>query len=267
MSKNNIIRRLSCLALCFCLVSISSVSAFAGNKDSLIFGNSLKETKKEAKVTINPMQSFILDSMDNENRGDIAIELSKCSEKNISKTAKNISNILKGTWKTKNGLAKLSDILSDYLDYTPKAQYCLSSVIDGGFEGVRIPVTLSSVLKSKINYDFTGNKKDDRGIKFMVKSLIIFDEVAELDGEKLLTVKYGKNNRPVVKLNKLEDYSFITASIDEVLGSLDTLPFASDDFNGFINYYEDYINDCGVYGIFSFLRLLDANWIDYTTDK
>jgi len=339
--NRNIIKRLSCLVLCFCLVSISSVNVFAagkgplffgdsskqikennhewksvsfGNllkdikkkphekellnldkphedakikphekellnldkphegvkikpheKESFFFGNSFKEEKKKPHEKIDSIQSFILDSMDNKNNEEIAINLSYCTDKNIDKTAKNLSKILKGSWKSKKGIEKLEDILEAYLDYTPKAKYCLWSVIDEGFDGVYIPITLSNKLKSKINYDFTGNANDDRGTKFMVKSLLIFDEVAALDGENLLTVKTNCFNFPRVKLNRLEDYSIITSSIDEVLSSLDTLPFNQEDFDGFIDYYESYINDCGVYGVFSFLRLLDANGIEYTT--
>jgi len=202
--------------------------------------------------------------MDSKNNEDIAIELSNCTKENISQTAKSISHLLNGTWKSKKGEEKLKDILNTYLDYTPKAQLCLWAVIDEGYDGVVIPITLSNKLKSKINNDFTGNQNDDRGIKFMVKSLLIFDEVAELFDEELLTVQYGKLNQPKIVLNRLKNYKFITDSVNEVFGSLETLPFASDDFEGFIDYYEEYINDCGVFGIISFLRLLDANGISYT---
>lgn len=266
MSKNNnIIRRLACFALCFCLVFISSSNAvFASGKNSLLFGKSVVNAKKVSPKTIDPMQSFIIDSMDSKNNEDIAIELSNCTKKDISKTAKSISRLLNGTWKSKKGEQQLSEILKTYLDYTPKAQFCLWAVIDEGFDEVVIPITLSNKLKSKINYDFTGKNNDDRGIKFLVKSLLIFDEVAELVDEDLLTIKYGKLNHPKIVLNRLEDYKYISNSITEVLKDLKSLPFSSDDFDGFIDYYETYINDCGVYGIFSFLRLLDANGISYT---
>ncbi|WP_010251752.1 hypothetical protein [Acetivibrio cellulolyticus] len=266
MRKNNIIRRLACFVLCFSLVFVSSANAvLASGKDSFFFGNSFKETTKPNK-TINPMQSFILDAMDSKNNEDIAIELSNCTEDSISETSKNLSCLLDGKWKSKKDVKQLNKILITYLDYTPKAQYCLWSVIDSGFDGVEIPHTLTNKLKSKINYDFTGNKNDDRGIKFMVKTLLIFDEVAALTDQKLLTFKYSKFHRPEIELNRLEDYPFISASITEVLGSLDTLPF-SGDFESFIDYYETYINDCGVYGIFSFIRLLDANGIEYSTEE
>ncbi len=268
MSKNNIIRRLACLVLCFCVVFIASSNVvFAGGKNSLLFGNSYVNTKKDKPKALNPMQSFILDSMDSKNNEDIAIELSNCNKRNISQTSKSISRLLNGTWKSKKGEEKLSDILNTYLDYTPKAQLCLWAVIDEGFDGVVIPITLSNKLKSKINYDFTGDYNDDRGSKFMVKSLLIFDEVAELVDEELLSIKYGKYNTPKIVLNRLEDYEYITDSVTGVLSSLETLPFKADDFDGFIDYYETYINDCGIYGIFSFLRLLDANGIQYTAKK
>lgn len=267
--NKNIMRRLTCLILCFCLVSISSVNVFAGtkSKNSFLFGNSFKETKKEKQENINPIQSFILDSMDSGNNQEIAIELSRCTENNIEKTTSKIVKLLKGSWNSKKGMAKLQEILEMYVEYTPKAKYCLWSVIDTGFDGVTIPVTLSSKLKSKINYDFTGDKSDDRGTKFMVKSLLILDEVAELDGETLLSIKTNKKNVPTIKLNRLENYSYITSSIDYVLYNLDTLPLDTEDFDCFIDYYESYINDCGVYGIVSFLRLLDANGIAYTARK
>lgn len=266
--NKNVMRRLACLILCFCLVSVSSVNVFAANKNknSFLFGNSFKETKKVKQEKINPIQNFILDSMDSKDNNEIAIVLSGCNDNNIEKTTAKLSKLLKGSWNSKNGKAELQEILEMYVEYTPKAKYCLWSVIDAGFDGVKIPVTLSSKLKSKINYDFTGNKSDDRGTKFLVKSLLIFEEVAELNGETLLTVKTNRFN-PKVELNRLEDYSYITASIDYVLYNLDTLPLDTEDFDCFIDYYESYINDCGVFGIFSFLRLLDANGIAYTTRK
>lgn len=258
-------KRLACLGLCFCLVSISTVNVFAAKKDSFLFGNSFKEVKKEKKEKINPIQNFILDSMDSKSNEEIAIVLSGCTDNNIEKTTAKIAKLLKGPWASKKGLSELQDILEMYVEYTPKAKFCLWSVIDEGFNGVKIPITLSNKLKSKINYDFTGNKSDDRGTKFLVKSLLIFDEVAELEGDTLLTVKNNKFNVPTVKLNRLEDYSYVTASIDYVLYNLDTLPLDTEDFDCFVDYYESYINDCGVFGIFSFLRLLDANGIAYTT--
>ncbi len=267
MSKN-IMKRLACLVLCFSLVSISSVNVFAAKKPekgSFLFGNSFKEVKKEKKGNINPIQNFILDSMDSKNNEEIAIVLSGCTDNNIEKTTAKISKLLKGSWESKKGRSELQDILEMYVEYTPKAKFCLWSVIDEGFDGVNIPITLSNKLKSKINYDFTGNKSDDRGTKFLVKSLLIFNEVAELEGETLLTVKTKKFNVPSVELNRLENYSYVTASIDYVLYNLDTLPLDTEDFDCFVDYYESYINDCGVFGIFSFLRLLDANGIAYTT--
>ena len=236
------------------------------DKGSLIWGHQDKDTKKVSKPS-DPMQSFILDCLDSKENKEIANKLSKMNWDNIDKYTKDISRILKGEWKSKKGEEKLSDVLSTYLEYTPKAQLCMSTLIGEGFKGVKIPKELSSKIRKKINLDFTGNKNDDRGIKFMAKSLIIFNDIAAINNDKLVTVKYGKFNRPEIQFNRLEDYSYITNSLDQVLSSLNALPSDEDTYESFIEYYEDYINDCGINGMFSFIRLLEANAIPYSAEK
>lgn len=299
MSKNIVVRRLASLVLCFGLIATSiATPVFAKevgplapkdkgsltqkekgpaapevkgpvapkDKGSLILGHPDKDTKKVSKPS-DPMQSFILDSLDSKENKEIAKKLSKMNWDNIDKYTKDISRILKGDWKSKKGEEKLSDVLSTYLEYTPKAQLCMSTLIGEGFKGVKIPKELSSKIVKKINLDFTGNKDDDRGIKFMAKALIIFNDIAITNNDKLVTVKYGKFNRPEIQFNRLEDYSYITDSLDQVLSSLNALPSDEDTYASFIEYYEDYINDLGINGMFSFIRLLEANAIPYSAEK
>lgn len=234
-------------------------------KGSLIIGLPGKDNK--VSKPSDPMQSFILDSLDSKQNKEIAKMLSKMNWYNIDKYTKDISKILKGQWESKKGQELLSDVLSTYLEYTPKAQLCMSTLIGEGLKGVKIPNELSSQIRKKINKDFTGNKDDDRGIKFMAKALVIFNDIAMTNNEKLVTIKYGKYNRPEIKFNRLEGYSYITNSLDQVLSSLNALPSDEDTFESFIGYYEDYINDLGVNGLFSFVRLLAENAIPFSAEK
>ncbi|MFZ5987185.1 MAG: hypothetical protein ACOYWZ_08710 [Bacillota bacterium] len=266
MKKSILLKKLVCFILCFCFIFVSSVNVvLAKGKDSTDYNGSSIDHHKAPLKKIDPMQRFILDSMDSKKNKDIAKELSNCTKDNTAEIAENLSGILKGSWKSKKGMAEIKDILADYLGYTPKAQLSLTMVINEGFEGVEIPFTLSRKIKAKINYDFTGNWNDDRGVKFMVKALQIFHKAASLAGEELVTVTYDKSYRPKIDFNRLENYTYITSSVSKVLASLDTLPFSPGDFGGFINHYETYINDCGIYGIFTFLYLLEVNNIPYSS--
>jgi hypothetical protein len=129
--------------------------------------------------------------------------------------------------------------------------------------GLFFQQNFSNRIRLKINDDITGNQKDNHVIMFMVKALQILQKVASLQNEKFVTLRLDNYLHVKFNFNPLENYPYITSSICEVLGTMNSLPFKKKDFKSFIEYYEKYLNSCSIADGISFLYLLRDNNIPY----
>ncbi|HEY9059472.1 MAG TPA: hypothetical protein VIO64_03060 [Pseudobacteroides sp.] len=244
------------LSIVLCLTFLfmtSSTIAFAGKNDPAA----------PKKVEVDSMQTFLLDSIASKNNTEIANYISAVTKKNLTATTESIAKAIKGNWNSKNGQAEIKSILVKYLLFTTKAKLGFTAIIREGISDVVIPKDFSSKIKAKINADITGNSKDDRGLKFMVKSLQIVQKlVTSLSEEKVVTLKLNNLLVPKFEFNRLENYPFVTSSVTEVFQTMNTLPFDGD-FDSFTTYYEKFLNSCNVYDAISFLYLLKDNNIQY----
>lgn len=259
-----------CIILCFSFIIMSASSVvFAGKNTSKYDDRKYTSDRCSGPIFSSKsgsIQTLILDSMESKKNNEIANLLSACDKKNLAATSKSIAGILKGTWNSKKGEADLRDILSDYLGFTPKAKLAITMIIREGYSGVVIPRNLSNKIRLKINGDITGNQRDNHGIMFMVKALQILQKVASIENEKIVTLKLDNYLRVKFSFNRLENYSYITSSMSEVLNTMNSLPFKKKDFKTFIEYYEKYLNSCSLADGISFLYLLRDNNIPYAID-
>jgi hypothetical protein len=260
--SNHFLRALS-IVLCSTFLFMASSSIVFADKNDLKKTNNDDKTSYSAKVEVDSIQTFILDSIDSKNNKEIANYIAAVNKKNLTTTTENIASALKGSWNSKKGQADIKNILVKYLLFTTKAKLGLTTIIAEGIKDVVIPKDFSSKIKAKINADITGNSKDDRGVKFMVKSLQIVQKlVSSLSTEKVVTLKLNNLLIPKFEFNRLESYEFVTSSVTEVFQTMNTLPFEND-FDSFTAYYEKYLNTCSIYDAISFLYLLKDNNIPY----
>ncbi len=259
--SNHVVKALSVAICSTVLFMASSGIVFADKKDLKTPTND--KISYNAKAEVDSIQKFLLDSIASKSNKEIANSIAAVTKKNLTATTENISKLLKGTWNSKNGQAEVKNVLVKYLLFTQKAQLGFTKIISEGINDVVIPSDLSLKIKAKINLDITGDSKDDRGVKFMIKSLkIVQNLVTSLNQESVVTLKLNNLLVPKFEFNKLENYPFITSSVTEVFQTMNTLPFDGD-FDSFSSYYTKYFNTSSIYEAISFLYLLKDNNIPY----
>jgi len=261
--SNRFVKFLSVVVCSSILFMASSSLVFAGKNDPKAPNKDDKTNQSAKKVEIDDIQTFLLDAISSKKNKEIANYIAAVNTKNLVATTTNISDALKGNWSSKNGQASIKNILVRYLLFTQKAKLGFTSIIREGINDVVIPADLSLKIKTKINTDITGDSKDDRGVKFMVKSLkIVQNLVASLNDEKIVTLKLNNLLIPKFELNNLEKYPFVTSSVTKVFQTMNTLPFDYD-FDSFSSYYTTYLNSLNIYEAISFIYLLQYNDIPY----
>jgi hypothetical protein len=260
--SNHVVKALS-VAICSTVLFMASSGIVFADKKDLKTPTNADKINYNAKAEVDSMQTFLLDSIASKSNKEIANSIAAVSVKTLTATTDNISKLLKGNWNSKKGQAEVKGILVKYLLFTQKAKLGFTKIISEGIDDVVIPSDLSLKVKSKINLDITGNSKDDRGVKFMIKSLkIVQNLVTALNQENVVTLKLNNLLVPKFEFNKLENYPFVTSSVTEVFQTMNTLPFDGD-FDSFSSYYTNYFNTCSIYEAISFLYLLKDNNIPY----
>ncbi|HOV27428.1 MAG TPA: hypothetical protein PK566_13875 [Pseudobacteroides sp.] len=262
--SNRLVKALSVVVCSSILFMASTSLVFAAGKDAPkppVKDDKPGQTAK--KVQIDDIQKFLLDAISSKNNKEIANYIAAVNTKNLVDTTNKIAKALKGTWNTKDGQAAVKNVLIRYLLFTQKAKLGFTTIISEGINDVVVPADLYPKVKEKLNTDITGDKKDDRGVKFVIKSIkIVQSLVSSLNDETIVTLKLNNLLIPKFELNSLEKYPFVTSSITDIFQTMNTLPF-DNDFASFAEYYTNYLNSLNIYEAISFVYLLQYNNIPY----
>jgi len=244
-------KKVICLVLIISLMAalmpidthMSNVIAEGNNSSDESLTTSMRIPTATSVTTINMknygFQQIMMQAMafaDNK-RNEFVGLLEDLNKQNIDSKVK----IIKSDYFTYMTEPDIYDALGVYMELPFSPRLAIIVTIRHGYEkdltDEFIIHALPANIIEKVNKDFSGNSENNNGVRFIMTMLI---NMKGYTYESIATDQHIDIR--LVKFNRFERYKSVKSLVSIVLSIIETLPCPDTSFDGFIDYYEEYIN-------------------------